>query len=103
MIQLSIEAPVKPGEIKFEVVPNDIRDNIKLPPRPGEKSELFLKLLADETVFVRITDDLNETALNKLYEKARGVGKRLRKNKSVYNDEIGYVMWFDIPEKKEAE
>lgn len=89
-------------ELKFEIVSNDLRESLPKIPR-YTNNPILLKLLADETVFIAATEDekLDEKLdknLNKFYEKARRVGKKLNKRKTVVNDVTGFVMWLSDKE-----
>lgn len=88
-------------EVKFEVVPNTLRNEIPKIDR-SVNSPLLTKLLADETVFIPITPDLSENALNKFYERARHLNKKLNKRKTILEGVTGYLMWFS-PKEDETE
>ncbi len=85
-------------ELEFKVISNEIRDKLPAHTRQTKKSPLFLKLVENETVFVPITENLKENALNKFYTKATKLGKKLNKRKTIIDDVEGYAMWFSDQE-----
>lgn len=84
-------------DLKFEVIPDTFRENLPRASR-NERSPLYVQLIAGNTVFIPVTEDLKESVLNKFYEKARIINKKLNKRKTIVNDQAGYVMWFSEKE-----
>lgn len=88
-------------EVQFRVVPNTLRKEIPKIDR-SVNSPLLSRLLADETVFIPITPDVKENALNKFYERARNMHKKLNKRKTILEGVTGYLMWFEEMETNNA-
>ena len=84
-------------KIEFQVVPDEYRET--LPPiERSSRSPIFQSLVKGETLFIPITEDMKDTALNRFYEKARSVSKKLNRRKTMLDDVTGYLLWFSDTE-----
>jgi hypothetical protein len=88
------------NELPFQTVPNTLRETLP-PVRSRQPSDLVKRLLNDETLFIPISDDLNENALNKFYPRAKVYGYKFNKRKTTLENVQGFMIWFTKPEPEE--